>query len=114
MDKRNKIITIFCIIINSIIIIINIIITYFIANGRWVNRMPGPNVNYSLMKDFYDLFLGRGFPTIFISLLTVIVVFIINKLVLKQDNKVKTYVILFCILCILNMIVYRIGMRIAV
>mgnify|MGYP004709151231 CR=1 FL=1 len=66
------------------------------------------------MKDFYDLFLGRGFPTIFTSLLTVIVVFIINKLVLKQDNKIKTYVILFCILCILNMISYRIGIRIAV
>ncbi len=107
MYKRNKIITIFCIIINSII-------TYFIANGRWVGRMPSPDVDYSFMKDFYDLFLGRGFPTIFTSLLTVIVVFIINKLVLKQDNKIKTYVILFCILCILNMISYRIGIRIAV
>lgn len=107
MDKRNKIITVFCIIVNGII-------TYFIANNRWVNRMPGLGVNYSFMKNFYDLFLGRGFPTILSALLTVIVLLIINKLFLKQDIKIKIYFILFCIILILNMIIYRSAIRIAV
>ena len=97
MDKRNKIITVFCIIVNGII-------TYFIANSRWVNRMPGPGVDYSFMKNLYDLFLGRGFPTLLIALLTIIVLFIINKFILKQDIKIKTYIILFWAIFILNMI----------
>lgn len=107
MEKRNKIVVLLCIIINAVV-------TFLIARGRWVNRMPSPGLRYSFMDNIYDLYIGRGFLTIITSLLTVIGIFIINKLILKQDNKIKIYIILFGIIFILDVIIYRLGIRIAV
>lgn len=107
MNKKNKI-------LSGIFTIANGIITYFIASNRWVNRMPDPTSNYSFIEDLYDLFLGRGFPTVLTALITVIVLFVINKLIIKQDMKLRNYIFLFCIIFIINIIIYRIGIGVAV
>ena len=107
MNKINKVLFGFFIIINGII-------TYFIANNRYVNRMPNPMSNYNIIEDLYDLFLGRGFPTILIALASIILLFVINKLIIKQEIKLKNYIILFFIMFIINIIIYRIGINTAV
>ncbi|MBP3831368.1 MAG: hypothetical protein ILA02_03230 [Clostridia bacterium] len=120
MNKKNKL-------MNAISIVVSVIITFFIAHSRYVNRMPmaiDNNDTYKksiledfynyYLEDFYDLFLGRGFVTLLVSLLTVTILFIINKLIIKQENKFKYYAILFCIIFVFNMLIYRIGIRIAV
>ncbi len=107
MNKKNKI-------LNVIFIILNGIIIYFISSNRWVNRMPGPGVDYSLVEDFYALFLGRGLPTVITALITAIISFLVNKVIIKQDLKVKNYIILFFIILIVNIIVYRTGIGVAV
>jgi len=106
-------------ILNGIFIALNCIITYLIASNRWVNRMPGIDgngidVEYSFVENLYDLFLGRGLPTVIIALITVIILFIINKLIMKQEIKLKKYIYLFLIMFIINIIIYRIGIGIAV
>lgn len=106
-DKKNKI-------LNSVLVVLNCIIIYIISSSRWVNRMPSPNHDYSPMEDFYELFLGRGFPTLITAIITVIISYIISKLFIKQEMKFKNYIFLFFIILILNMIIYRIGIGIAV
>lgn len=107
MNKENKI-------LNSVLVVLNCIIIYIISSSRWVNRMPSPNYDYSPIEDFYELFLGRGFPTLIIAIITVIISYIISKLFIKQEIKLKNYIFLFFIILILNMIIYRIGIGIAV
>ena len=112
MNKKNKL-------MNAVSIVVSGIITFFIAHSRYVNRMPmaidiNDTYKKSILEDFYDLFLGRGFVTLLVSLLTVTILFIINKLIIKQENKFKYYAILFCIIFVFNMLIYRIGIRIAV
>lgn len=107
MNKKNKV-------LSGIFTILNGIITYFIASNRWVNRMPSPNSDYSFIENLYDLFFGRGFPTVLTALITVIVLFVINRLIMKQEMKLKNYIFLFCIMFIINIIIYRIGIGIAV
>ena len=105
MNKINKVLIGFFIIVNGII-------TYFIANNRWVNMMPNPmNSIIDDLYDLFDLFLGRGFPTILIALTSIILLFVINKLIIKQEIKLKNYIILFCIIFIINIIIYRIGIN---
>ncbi len=107
MNKKNKM-------LNAIFIILNGIIIYFISSNQWVNRMPGPGVDYSLVEDFYTLFLGRGLPTVITALITAIISFLVNKVIIKQDLKIKDYIVLFFIILIVNIIVYRTGIGIAV
>lgn len=107
MNKKNKI-------LNGILLALNCIITYFISNNRWVNRMPNPDSDYSFVEDFYELFLGRGFPTLITAIITVVISYLISKLFMKQEMKFKNYISLFFIILILNIIIYRIGIRIAV
>lgn len=107
MNKKN-------IILNGTFIILNCVITYFISSNRYINRMPNPVSNYTFIEDLYELFLGRGCPTLIIAIITVIISFIINKLIIKQEIKLKNYIFLFCIILILNIIIYRIGISIAV
>lgn len=76
--------------------------------------MPDPNHYYSPIEDFYELFLGRGFPTLIIAIITVIISYIISKLFIKKEIKLKNYIFLFFIILILNIIIYRIGIGIAV
>lgn len=101
-------------ILNGILIVLNCIITYFIASNRWVNRMPDSTIDNNFIKDFYELFLGQGLPTVIIPLITVIVLFAINKLIMKQKIKIKKCVFLFLIMFIINIIIYRIGIGVAV
>ena len=111
-------------ILSGIFIVLNCIITYLIASNRCVNRMPSViggygfmpamDVEYSFIGDLYDLFLGRGLPTVIIPLITVVILFVFNKLIMKQEIKLKKYIYLFSIMFILNIIVYRAGIGIAV
>lgn len=124
-------------ILNLIFIIISCVIIFFVAKGRYVNRMTTVNidfniveevkignstmpvygqttVDYSFWDNVYDLFLGSGFPTLLIAIILVIISFIINKFFIKQELKLKNYIFLFCIMFVLNIIVYRIGINIAV
>ena len=107
MNKKNKLLSV-------IFIIVNCIINYFIASNRLVNIMPNPTLNYSFIKDLYDLFLGHGFPTALTELITVIILFVINKLIIKQEMKLRNYIFLFCIIFIINIIIYRIGIDVVV
>lgn len=107
MNKKNKI-------LNIIFIIINGIIIYFISSNRWVNRMPGPGGDYSSVEDFYALFLGHGLPTVITALITAIISFLVNKVIIKQDLKMKDYIILFFIILIINILVYRVRISIVV
>lgn len=101
-------------ILNVISIVINCIITYVIANNRCVNRMPVIDGDYSFVEDLYELFLGHGLTTVIIAFITVFIIFVINKLIMKQEVKLKKYIYLFIIMFILNIIVYRIGIGVAV
>lgn len=131
MNKKNKILNLFFIIISCIII-------FFIAKSRYVDRMPTVDidhnnivgyqnigeisvpiyeetvVNYTFIDNAYELFLGQGFPTILIAFITVILSFILNKIFIKQDLKIKQYIILFFIMLIINILVYRVGISIVV
>lgn len=107
MNLKNKM-------LNVIFIILNGIIIYFISSNRWVNRMPGSRVDYSLVEDFYDLFLGHGLPTVITALITARISFLVNKIIIKQDLKIKDYIILFFIILIVNIIVYRTEIGVAV
>ena len=107
MNKRNQVIAV-------ILIIINGIINYCIASNRWVNMMPYPSSENTFMEDFYELFIGKGFPTVLMAIITVVVLFMINKLIVKQELEPKKYVFLFAIVFIINIIIYRIGIGIAV
>lgn len=100
-------------ILNGIFIVLNCIITYFIASNRWVDRMPMTNRRYSFEEDLYDLFLGRGVPTVMLALITVIILFAINKLIIREEIKLKKYIYLYLILFIINVIIYRITIDIA-
>ena len=100
-------------ILNGIFIVLNCIITYFIASNRWVDRMPMTNRRYSFEEDLYDLFLGRGVPTVMLALITVIILFAINKLIIRKEIKLKKYIYLYLILFIINVIIYRITIDIA-
>lgn len=111
-------------ILSGIFIVLNCIITYLIASNRWVDRMPSGHggygfmpaidVEYSFIEDLYDLFLGRGLPTVIIPLITVVILFVLNELIMKQEIKLKKYIYLFFIMFILNIVVYRAGIGIAV
>lgn len=107
MNKKNKV-------LNGFLIILNCVITYFISSNRWVNRMPNPESSYSFFEDLYDLFLGRGLPTLIAAIITILISFVINKLFVKQEMKLKSYIGLFCIIFIINIIVYRLGIGVAV
>ena len=43
-----------------------------------------------------------------------VVLFVINKLIIKQDMKLRNYIFLFCIIFIINIIIYRIGIDVVV
>lgn len=135
MDKKKKILII---IINIVLIIINCIIIFGIADNRYVNRMPSIDVNYnsiightnvgnislpiyeestkeiSFFENVYELYLGVGFPTVISAIVTIVLSFIINKFIIKQDLKIRQYVILFLIVLLINIIIYSQGITIAV
>ena len=114
-------------ILKLILIIINCIIVFCVAKNRVVSRQLILDTNsnsindiinakitdsYTFFDNAYDLFLGRGFPTLLTAFITVIISFIVNKLFIRQELKVKNYIILFCCIVILNIIVYRFGINI--
>lgn len=102
-------------IINFILVLINCIITFVLANIRWVNQMPAVDEKkYKWLEDVYNLFLGQGLPTVIIPVITLIILFIINNIFLKKEIKVKRYICLFFIMFIVDVIIYRIGINIAV
>lgn len=107
MNTKNKIISMIFTIVNSIII-------YFIASNNYVNRMPGVASKHDFIGDFYNLFLGHGCPTLLVAFVTVIVFLGVNKFMIKQPLKLRYYILLFGILAIINMIVYRVGIVVAV
>lgn len=122
MNKKNKILNLFLIIISCIII-------FFIAKSRTVNRMPTydynnivgytnigkinvpiyATVNYTFIDNFYELFLGFGFPTVITALITTIISFLVHKFIIKQNLKNQNYIALFFVILILNILAYRIG-----
>ena len=122
MNKKNKILNLFLIIISCIII-------FFIAKSRTVNRMPTydynnivgytnigkfnvpiyATVNYTFIDNFYELFLGFGFPTVITALITTIISFLVHKFIIKQNLKTKNYIALFFVILIVNILAYRIG-----
>lgn len=103
--RMNRVLSCICIIVNGVI-------TYCISSNRYVNRMPSPNSNYSFIDNLYDLFLGQGFPTILTLLITSIMLFVINKLIIKQEIKIKKYI--FLAMFSINIRIYRIEIEIAV
>lgn len=131
MNKKN-------VIINIVIIIVNCIIIFCIANNRYVNRMPSVDINYnsivgytnidntsfpiyeettnriSFFEDVYELYLGVGVPTVISAIVTIGLSFIINKFIIKQDLKIRKYVIFFLIVLLINIIIYSQGITIAV
>ena len=131
MNKKN-------VIINIVIIIVNCIIIFCIANNRYVNRMPSVDINYnsivgytnidntsfpiyeettnriSFFEDIYELYLGVGVPTVISAIVTIGLSFIINKFIIKQDLKIRKYVIFFLIVLLINIIIYSQGITIAV
>ena len=62
--------------------------------------MPNPESSYSFFEDLYDLVLGRGLPTLIAAIITILISFVINKLFVKQEMKLKSYIGLFCIIFI--------------
>lgn len=131
MNKKN-------VILNIVLIIINCIIIFCIANNRYVNRMPSVDINYnsivgytnidntsfpiyeettnriSFFEDVYELYLGVGVPTVISAIVTIGLSFIINKFIVKQDLKIRQYVIFFLIVLLINIIIYSQGITIAV
>ena len=131
MNKKN-------VIINIVLIIVNCIIIFCIANNRYVNRMPSMDINYnsivgytnidntsfsiyeettnriSFFEDVYELYLGVGVPTVISAIVTIGLSFIINKFIVKQDLKIRQYVIFFLIVLLINIIIYSQGITIAV
>jgi hypothetical protein len=131
MNKKN-------VILNIVLIIINCIIIFCIANNRYVNRMPSVDINYnsivgytnidntsfpiyeettnriSFLEDVYELYLGVGVPTVISAIVTIGLSFIINKFIVKQDLKIRQYVIFFLIVLLINIIIYSQGITIAV
>lgn len=125
MNKKNKILNLFLIIISCIII-------FFIAKSRTVNRMPTydynnivgytnigkinvpiyATVNYTFIDNFYELFLGFGFPTVIAALITTIISFLVHKFIIKQNLKTKNYIVLFFVILIVNILAYRIGITV--
>lgn len=99
-----------------VVTIVECVVIYIISsNNGVINRMPTyPETNYSLWQNFYDLFLGRGMPTIWIALLTTGLFFVINKIFFKEEEKFYRYLVSFVILVVLNIIIYRVGIRIVV
>lgn len=104
MNNKNKVLSV-------IFIIINAIYNYALASGTYIDRMP-PNLSSNAMKDFRQMFLGKANQTLYTALFTILIFVIINKLIIKEKIKGKTYIFLFAIIFIINIIMHRIGIKI--
>ena len=92
---------------NSIIGYTNIDNTSFPIYEESTNKI-------SFFENIYELYLGVGFPTVISAIVTIVLSFIINKVIIKQNIKIGYYCIVFLIVLLINIIIYSQGITIAV
>ena len=96
------------------IIFLNLIGIYFIADNRWINVMPTfPEEKKTFLEVINNQLLGKDFITIFMAIVTIVLVFVISKYFLKEEIKIKKYLLLFMVILILNMLTYMISINYA-
>lgn len=98
-----------------ILIIANILSITLVSRLSWVNRQPsisfdGKEVKYN---DFIDYYIGNCFQTIFVALLYTIIFYSVNENKEKK-KKILQSILFFIDMLIINIIIFRLGVRTAV
>ena len=91
---------------NFLVFIIDIILIIYVARKNNINYVTINSNDPIYLGDWHNLFWGRNYITIVITLVVYIYFFLLNKFYFKKEIKTKYFVIAFLSILLLNSLLF--------
>ncbi|MDO4283070.1 MAG: hypothetical protein Q4D02_05465 [Clostridia bacterium] len=94
-------------IMNLIIYIMNMVISYGIAHNMWIDQMPP--VEQSIYEKILSIWL---IPSMLMAFISALLLFLLNKFAFQKEQRIYYYMIIMFIIAIINITMFRVGINI--